>query len=226
MSSKPKTTLKPRARKPVAKALPKPYNASLLTREETQNLLLQAKDAFDYQTKLRRVEPGENFNDWRRDQVMDRVGKPGISKIARGDWKNVKALFLELSGREDEAFKLLIQTGVKSYRPVDGNDTWETCEQYAAIVTTCLAEHLAVAVTHPKGHLHAGWFLSAARQRTGKPSLTLATIAERLDPSTLHGLLSHLRNHIATREGRAKPERRAKRIYPKKQNPGEMAEDF
>lgn len=166
-----------------------------------------------------------SFDDWRRDMVMDRVGLPGISKINRSHWRDVMALFLELSGHEDKAFELLNKTGVKSYRPVDQNDTWESSETYVALIGEALANHAQVAVAHPKGHIHAGWFVAAARQRTGKPTLTLATLAERVDPSTLHGLLSHLRNHIALREGRA-TDRREKRSYPKKADPGEMEPPF
>jgi hypothetical protein len=203
-----------RRAKPVQKS-----RQSLLTREETTNLLMQAQEAFHYQSTL-----GNTFDQWRRDQVMDSVGKAGISKISRPEWKTVKAHFLTLSGREDEALALLTHTGTKSYRPVSGADTWESCEEYAALVTANLNAHRAATVTHPKGHIHEGWFLSAARQRTGKQTLTMATLAERLDPSTLHGLLAHLRNHIALREGRA-TQARGKRTYPKKPDPGEMHED-
>lgn len=212
--------------KPSAKPLQKSRSTSLLTREETTNLVLQAREAFDYQSARGRIEPGMNFDEWRRYQVMDSVGKPGISKIARPDWKTVKAHFLNLSGRDDEAFTLLNQTGQKSYRPVNGGDTWETCEQYAALVRQAITTHRAAAVTHPKGHIHEGWFLAAARQRTAKPTLTMATLAERLDPHTLHGLLSHLRNHIALREGRDVPELRKKRFYKKAPDPGEMDDPF
>jgi hypothetical protein len=207
-----------------AKPVQKSRRESLLTREETTNLVMQAQEAFHYQSTLGNIEPGNTFDQWRRDQVMDSVGKAGISNISRPDWKTVKAHFLTLSGREDEALALLTHTGTKSYRPVSGSDTWETCEEYAALVTANLNAHRAAAVTHPKGHIHEGWFLSAARQRTGKPTLTMATLAERLDPSTLHGMLAHLRNHIALREGRA-TQARGKRTYPKEPDPGQMHED-
>jgi hypothetical protein len=220
------TTTKRSVRKHSAKAPQKSESTSLLTKAETTNLVLQAQEAFHYQTVLGRIEPGTRFDDWRRDQVMDRVGKPGISKISRTDWRDVKALFLELSGREDEAFDLLNRTGVKGYRPVDGADTWETCEEFAAIVRRCLEEHSTAIVKHAKGRIHEGWFMAAARQRTGKATLTMATLAERLDPKTLHGLLAHLRNHIALREGRADLKRRKERVYPKPADPGEMGDPF
>ena len=210
--------------KPVQKAGGTYGPAGKLTREETTNLLLQAREAFDHQSKLGRVEPGTEFNEWRRDMVMDRVAKPGISKINRSEWKAVKALFLELSGREDEAFTLLNKTGTKSYRPTSPTDTWETCETYVALIREALANHASIpaaSLPHPKGHIGTGWFLAAARQRTGKPTLILDTLAERLDPETLCGLLAHLKSHIATREGRAS-DRRAPRSYPKKADPGDF----
>jgi hypothetical protein len=75
-----------------------------------------------------------------------------------------------------------------------------------------------------KGWITPGWLIAAARQLTGKPTLTLAAMAERLDPQTLAGLLSHRRDHIALREGRD-TDRRAKRVYPKPSDPGSMHED-
>lgn len=197
-----------------------------LTKEERDPLLLQAIDAFDHQTKLGRVEPGFSFDEWRRNMVFDRVACGGISKINRSHWRDVMALFLELAGREDDAFKLLNKTGVKGYRPVDGNDTWESCETYVHQIRQALADHSQAVVTHEKGHIYEGWILTAARQRNSKDKLTMDTLAERLDPKTLCGLLSHLNNHIRLREGRADPDRRAARVYPKKPDPGEMDDPF
>jgi len=224
-------TTKPTTRKSSAKPSPArrsgtPGQQGTLTKSEVQNLVLQAKDAYAYQLQLGRIEPGQSCDDFRREQVMDAVGIAGTSKLNRSHWRTVKAHFLALSGREDEAFALLQTTGLKTYRPATAEDTWETAETYVAQIQTNLADHAAIPVTHAKGHLNAGWFLAAARQRTGKPTLTMATLAERLDPETLCGLLSHLRNHISLREGRSNPDLRAKRTYPKPADPGEMDDPF
>lgn len=213
-----KTPAKKAARKAAAKPVQRrgsPGATGNLSREEITSLLLQAQDAFKVQSALRRVEPGQSFDEWRREQVMDAAGVPGISKLQRAQWRTVKAHFLTLSGLDAEAFKLLNQTGLKTYRPASPADTWETSEAYVAHIRTALDEHAKVALTDPKGHIHPGWFLAAARQRTGKPTLILDTLAERLDPQTLAGLLAHLRNHIAKREGRGNLDRRAPRAYPK-----------
>lgn len=227
-----KSVSKKTARKTSARPMQKrgtPGAAGNLTRAEITNLILQAQEAFNYQTSLSRIEPGTKFDDWRRDQVLDAAGKPGLSKLDRSDWKTVKAHFLTLSGREDEAYALVSATGVKAYRPSGPADTWETCETYVALIRQALADH----ATFPSenllpgtGHIHPGWFLSAARARTGKPTLTMETLAERLDPKTLLGLLSHLRNHISQREGRANQALRTPRIYPPTSNPGDMDAPF
>jgi hypothetical protein len=218
-----KETLPSRPRKTVAKPVQAARSGGL-SRPETTALLMSAQEAFHYQTALGRIEPGSRFDDWRRDQVMAAVERPGISKIDRSQWRTVAAHFAALAGREDEALRLLSSTGVKAYRPSNDADTWETAETCVALMSQAIEAHGLVAVDHPKGHLTTGWLIAAARQRTGKPTLSMATMAERLDPQTLAGLLSHLRNHIALREGR-ETDRRSKRVYSKPADPGSMHED-
>jgi hypothetical protein len=223
------TTPKSRACKPRAKAVQRtgsPGAFGRLTAAEIKNLILQAQEAFHYQTILGHIEPGTKFDDWRRDQVMDSVGLAGLSQIDRSHWRTVKAHFLCLAGREDEAFTVLQTTGTKSYRPTSEQDTWESSETYVAVIRVALTNHAQVpasSLLESKGHITTGWLIAAARQRTGKPTLTLETLAERLDPKTLHGLLAHLRNHIARREGRSVPKLRKERVYPK---PSDLADPF
>lgn len=224
-----KTTTKKAARRTSAKPLRTkgtPGEDGNLTGAEIRKLVMQAKEAFHYQSALGQIEPGADSDQWRRDQVMDCVDKAGTSKLIRREWRKVSGHFLILAGREDEALATLNRTGVKSYRPVDQEDTWETSETYVALIRAALADHRATVVTPENGHLHEGWLLAAARQRTGKPTLTMGTLAERLAPQTLCGLLAHLRNHIALREGRAISERRSKRFYPTTPDPGEMDDPF
>lgn len=216
-----------RSRKADAKPVQKPRSTGSLSRGETTNLVMAAQEAFNYQLVLKRVEPGTTFDAWRRDQVMDAVGLPGISKIGRSHFRTVKAHFLTLSGRDDEAFALLQKTGQKRDH---GNptDTHESAEALVAKIREALADHATVpaeALQKGKTHITAGWLVAAARQRTGKPTLTMGTMAERLDPVIIVGLLSHLRNHIARRECRDEPTLRSPRRYPTKPDPGAMHED-
>lgn len=213
-------------RKPSAKPVQKtgtPGETGNLSKAEITKLLLQAKEAWGYQLACKGVQPCCTFDNFRRDQVMAVVGLPGISKLNRSHWRTVSAHFLTLAGREDEAFELLNRTGDKTYRGTKTGDTWEAAEAYVSHIRQALADHLAT--NHPRP-IEIGWFLHAARQRTGKFTLTMETLAGRLDPQTLHGLLSHLRNHIALREGRADLDRRSARSYPSKPDPGQIDDPF
>jgi hypothetical protein len=211
-----------------------PGSGGSLTHQEIRPLVIQARQAFEHQASLGRVEPGTTFDDWRHDQVMDAVGRAGISKVVRDEWRRVMARFLTLSGKDDQAFELLLKTGPKTTRPAESADTWETSETYVALIRQALADHATFpaelisdfGVNGGHGHIHAGWLLAAARQRSKKPTLTMDTLAERLDPATLHGLLSHLRNHISLREGRADLDRRKTRRYPKPADPGILSAPF
>lgn len=229
MKTTPKTT-SARApqtpRKPSAKPLRKSRATGSLHPKETQKLIMGAQEAMNYQVAIGSIPAGTDFNTWRRDQVMEAVGLPGISKIGRTHFLTVHAHFLTLAGRDDEAFDALTRSGPKTDHG-DPTDTREGCTALVAKIRQVLATHAdfpADKLPEGKGHIHAGWLIAATRQRTRKPTLTLDTMADRLDPQTLVGILSHLRNHIAKREGRA-TDRRSKRTYPKKEDPGEMHED-
>lgn len=252
-STTPSSSISRAPRKTAAKSSRKtsggtPGPTGKLTKEETTPLVLQAKEAYFYQQRLGRIEPGTSENEWRREMVFDEVGLYGISKINRSHWRTVMGHFCKLAGKEDKAYELEMKTGTKSYRPKNDDDTWESSETYAALINQALDEHCQIAekseeelialgfedaaerkaalAAFGKGPIQAGWLLTAARQRSKKPSLTMAKLAERLDPETLCGLLSHLKSHINKREGRADEEKRKPRRYPKKADPGEMSDPF
>ena len=224
MTTKIKKPAAPRAPRNVpAKRVQTSRATGSLTRPETTKLVMQAQEAFCYQTVLGNIEPGDTFDSWRRDQVMDSVGRPGISKIGRGHWRTVYAHFLTLAGRDDDALAALLTTGSKRDHG-DPDDNHETSEALVAKIREALTIHSRASLPNGATHIHAGWMIACARQRTGKATLTLDTMAERLDPVTLVGLLSHLRNHIARREGR-ETDRRKVRKYPRKPDLGQMHED-
>lgn len=224
-----KTANKTDPRKPSAKRLQKsgtPGASGNLTNPEKQKLVLQAKEAWGYQLAVKAIPENTSFDDFRAAQVEAAVGLSGISKLNRSHWRTVSAHFLTLGGREDEAFPLLNKTGNKTYRGTKPGDTWETAEAYVHQIRKAITLHRGADLAPGKTRIETGWFLHAARQRTSKPTLTMDTLAERLDPQTLHGLLSHLRNHIARREGREDPDRRSLRKYPAKPDPGQIDDPF
>lgn len=208
-------------RTPRAKAVPRAKGS--LTRPETTKLVMQAQEAYHYQTAMGLIDAGTTFDAWRRDQVMSAVGLGGISKIGRSHWRPVFAHFLTLAGRADEAYAVLTTTGPKRDHGPAG-DTHESSEALVHQMREALFRHSRASIPPGAVPIHPGWLLAAARQRTGKPTLTWDTMAERLHPGTLVGLLSHLRNHIARREGR-ESDRRSQRSYPARQDPGSMHED-
>ncbi len=210
--------MKTTRRRAPAKRVQDQCGSGSLSRPEITKLVLAARDAYRHQMAQGQVAGATTFDAWRRDQVMTLVGLPGISKLHRSHFRQVFAHFLSLAGKGDEAFDYLTRTGAKRDHG-DPADTYESAEAVVAKIREALADHALVPADKlqpGKGHLHAGWLLAAARQRTSKPSLTMDTLAARLDPDVLVGLLSHLRNHISRREGRENPAMRSPRRYPKK----------
>jgi|GEM_PF-3630241 len=198
-------------RKPSAKPPQTPRGN--LSKPEITKLLMQAQEAFQIQSDLGLIDPAERFDSWRRDQVMAACGLPGLSKISRGHFRTVFAHFLTLCGRDADAYLALTHTGTKRDHGPAG-DTHEAAEALVHHILTALASHASTDLPDGLLHIHAGWFLAAARQRTRKPTLTMDTLAARLDPAVLTGLLAHLRNHISRREGREDAGRRSTRAIP------------
>ena len=167
---------------------------------------MQAQEAFHYQTALGKIDSGTTFDSWRRDQVMLSVGRPGISKIGRSQWRTVYAHFLTLTGRDGDAYAALTTTGPKrDHGPA--SDNYESSEALVHKMREAIADHSRQPLTPGTDHIHPGWLLAAARQRTGKPTLTWDTMAERVDPVTLVGLLSQgrVQGAGASRAGRCLP---------------------
>ena len=220
-STTPKKSANRTLRKPAAKASQGPRGN--LSKPEITKLLMQAQEAYRIQDQLGLIDSATSFDSWRRDQVMSAVGLPGISKISRVHFRTVFAHFLTLCGMDSKAYMALMTTGPKRDHG-DLRDTHESSEALVAKMREALAEHSSVSLAPGATYIHAGWLLAAARQRTGKATLTLDTMAERIHPFVLVGLLSHLRNHIARREGR-ETDRRQPRKYPCKPDAGAMHED-
>lgn len=210
--------------KPVRKG-GSPGDSGRLTGAEIRRLVLLAKDAYSLQDSLGNLDPGETFDAWRRAQVQAAAGVAGTSKLVRRQWRTVAAHFLTLAGKEDKALALLTHTGPKTDHG-DPAETHESCEEIVADIHAALADHSRFPESELVGErIHAGWLVSAARQRTGKPTLRLDEFATRLDTTTLHGLRCHLRNYIAEREGRDDPGRRSHRSHPPKPDPGDLDPD-
>lgn len=211
-----------RHRKPLARPAHVP---GTLSAPEVRKLVMQAKDAYATQLAQGRVEPGQSFDDWRHEQVFNVAGVDGLSKLSRSQFRAVLAHFLTLHGRDDEAFQVLAKTGKKRDHGPAG-ETYESAEAIVFRIREALAQHAEFPEESLDGErITEAWFLAAATQRTGKPSLTMEDLAARLSNATLIGLLAHVRNWISVREGRHDDARRSVRRYPQKPDPGDFDPD-
>ena len=198
-------------RKPHAKP-PQSPPAGALTAKEKQTLVLIARDAYRHQAGLGNLTPETTPDSFRHAEMYAHFGG-GVSTLQRADWRRAAAHFFTLAGKPEKALEMLTRSGQKSYRPAGPRDTWESCDSIVATMRQELASHASADLPPGMSPIREAWLVVAARQRTRKPTLSMESMAERLDPKTLVGLLSHLRHHIAIREGRP-PSSRTARTYP------------
>lgn len=115
--------------------------AGTMGKKEKQMLAIVARQAFDHQAKLHRVEPGQSFDEWRHEQVMDQVGKAGLRECSHGDFRPLFAWFLQLAGREDKAFFVRLKSGKATDGAAPG-DTREAREKIVHQIRCKLAVHI------------------------------------------------------------------------------------
>lgn len=115
--------------------------AGLMGAKEKKMLAIVARQAFTHQTALQRVEPGQSFDDWRHEQVMDHVGKSGLRECSHGDFRPLFAWFLQLAGKDDKAFAVRLKTGKATEGAAPG-DTREAREKIVHQIRCRLAVHI------------------------------------------------------------------------------------
>ncbi len=215
----------PTDRAPVAKktAKKKPNGPQgNLKPDSRQKLAINARNAFDYQRDLGNVEDGVTFNDWRHDQVMEVVGKPGISACNGGDFRPVMAHFLALAGKDAEAFRQHMRTGpVKDSSPAD--DTHEAREQWLAILRQEIFVHVELgdcaevnvpvdflshwkAIRAAGGPIRNGYASAIAASKFRIYKTGFDQLHTKLTAKQLEQLFYTVRNRILSREGRPQTE--------------------
>lgn len=199
MSAKPKTTSQPARKSAAKKAAKKPWFKGKMGRSETTPLLLASLEAYNYQDALGNIPPGQKFDAWRREQVMAKVGRNGLSDCAHDHYRPLMGHFKILAGRDGEAFQDLITTGPASDNAAEGDDH-ESRRNLAHVILEILAEHMRLAdisaqdlaaqtentleyqklrarraaiQAHPKGAFREGYIVRLARDITRKPDLNL-----------------------------------------------------
>jgi hypothetical protein len=204
-----KTTAKKAARKPVATKL-----QGNLTSKQKQILVMLASEAFKLQN------PGISFDDWRHEQVMDAVQKPGLTACDQEHYSDLMGHFLTAAGRDSEALSWFMKNGRNPERQL----AWKiskaladhtflahaTAEQVIAVTSSrSVRRRLAKRESlqdHADGPITYDYLVSIVRDKTGRPSLTLSadlatSLAERCSLQELYQILYTLNNRITEREG-------------------------
>jgi hypothetical protein len=206
-----KTAGKKTRRKAVAKPVKPRGNISP---EEVRPLIMAARDAWNHQA------PGISFDEWRAEEVMAAVGRPGISACDHHHFCDLMGHFKLAAGLDDEAMDWFLRGGKNSER------------QLAWAISKILADHLSLAhssveeitattsprslkrrlakreslADHALGPITCDYLLSIVRDKTRRPDLTLgeglaASLAERCTMNQLLWIRNTLVNRIAEREG-------------------------
>jgi len=234
--------------KTAARKSPKSAKQGNLKSQSRQLLAIKAREAYNHLLSAGVIEDGVSFDDWRKDQVMEAVGLPGISALNGLHFRTVMAHFLALAGQDDKAFRAYATTGrVKDSGPA--TDTHEAREQWFAMIRNEVAAHVALATTPEAevldgdretwatiqaagGPIKEGYVVVVAQNKFGVSRVQMERLLDRLTATQLEQLFYTIRNRIAAREGR--PESRdgrnrgqrgsvAKARRQVDQDPGELA---
>ncbi len=200
MPAKPTTSKRPAAKKAAKKtAGKKAWFPGKMGKREIQPLVMAAREGYDYQNALGNIDPGQTFDAWRRDQVMNTVGRKGLSDCQHDHYKPLMAHFQVLAGRDGEALESFLATGPATDTAAEGDDH-ERRRQLAHVIFEILAEHMRLAdisaqdlaeqtddtalyqvlrarraaiLAHPRGAYREGYVVHLAKQKTSRPELTL-----------------------------------------------------
>lgn len=183
--------------------------------EEIQPLIMAALEAYAVQN------PGISFDEWRSEEVMAAVGRPGLTACDHGHFCDLMGYFKTAAGKEDEALTWFLKGSKNTERQI----AWSIAATLAAHIALAhatveqitattpprqLKRHLerhAALLDHPDGPLSFDYLVSIVRDKTRRPDLTLSadlktSLAERCTAGQLAQIRFTLVNRIAEREGR------------------------
>jgi hypothetical protein len=202
--------------KPARKAVAKPLKPrGNISPEEIQPLIMAAREAYAVQ------DPGITFDEWRGEEVMAAVGRPGLTACDHCHFCDLMGHFKTAAGKDDEAMTWYLKGSTDSARQI----AWSIANTLAAHVALAhstvealtaataprklkrLLEAREAILDHPEGPLSFEYLISIVRDKTRRPTLTLdADLAVSLADRCTAGQLAQIRftlvNRIAEREGR------------------------
>lgn len=203
---------KPAVRKTAAK-IPAKIRGNMKP-AEIQPLVMAARAAWSVQ------DPGIPFDDWRGEQVMEAVARPGLTACDSKHFCALMGHFKMAAGLEEEALHWFLRDGKNAERQL----AYSIAEALTAHVALAhatveqitettpprfrvrrLARHAAI-LDHPEGPLSFDYLLAIVRMKTRRPDLTLGadlkvSLAERCDLGQLIQIRNTLVNRISEREG-------------------------
>jgi hypothetical protein len=199
------------ARKPAAKPQKERGNISP---GEIQPLIMAAREAYAFQC------PGISFDEWRSEEVMAAVGKPGLTACDHDHFCDLMGHFKLGSGKDEEALEWFLKSEKNPLRV----RAWQIEKKLTdhAFLAHATVDAITAAtppralkrrlvkrqslLDHPEGPITYDYLLSIVRDITRRPQLELgpdlaASLADRCDLKQLFWILCTLTNRIAEREG-------------------------
>jgi hypothetical protein len=195
---------------------PSSSHSRALSPAEIRPLIMAAREAWIFQGSA------IPFDDFRWENVMDAVGKSGLSTAGHEDFCKLMGHFKMAAGKDEEAFEWFFKDGKNSERQVAWKiaDTlakhlWlahSTPEQITAATTSSrlrkgLLTRKAALQDHPEGPFGFESLQTVIRGKISQPSFQLGTdiaasLVTKIQLRDLLGILFTLRNRISEREGR------------------------
>lgn len=182
--------------------------------ENIQRVIMAAREAH------RIADPDVSFDEFRAEQVLAAVNKPGLTACDEIHYCDLMGHFKTLAGKDDEALRWFLRTGKNACRQL----AWGIVERLSAHITLATAtdeeiiaatpprrlkrvlERRSAILDHPEGMLDFGYLLTIVRQKTRRPDLTFgqdikASLAARCDERQLVQIRNTIVNRISEREG-------------------------
>ena len=182
--------------------------------ENKQRLIMAALEAH------RIADPDISFEDFRAEQVMAAVNKPGLTACDEIHYCDLMGHFKTLAGKEEEALRWFLRAGKNAGRQL----AWGIVERLSAHINLATAtveeitaatpprrlkralERRAAILDHPEGMLDFAYLLTIARGKTKRPDLIFgrdikASLAERCTEHQLVQIRNTIVNRISEREG-------------------------
>jgi hypothetical protein len=165
----------------------KPVRRGNMTPAEIRPLIMAAREAYAYQDALGNI--AADFDTWRHSQVIEAVGRSGLTACDHQHFQPLLGHFQALAGRDDQAFQAFVEPD-------------EERKHLAHQIVAAVEDHQAAG-----GDIGLGYVVHLARQATRRPRLSLGrdlrrSLAERCDARQLTRIRNTVTNRIAAKDGR------------------------